>query len=190
MRILALAVLVIVISSCKKTEVIEPVLLPEMKYIPLNDAEISAGTWKGVDVDEDGMSDFYFNTLLVGDPLLQQDKLQFYANSRIEDYLLNNESEQTPGLYKNEIINIQYPGYEWNHISAIILAEKVTGMTEPPFWRGNWKDALHRYLPIRINRNGQSFLGWIELSFHSETEKLILHRAALSKIPDLAVKAG
>ena len=189
MRIIVFAAVVVMFSSCRKTEVIDPVQFPDVKYILLHDAEISSGKWKAVDVDEDGINDFNFHTLLVGDPLLQQDKLQYYAGSGIEDYLLNNELEQTPCLYKYDDISMHLPGYEWNHISSIILAEKVTGITDPPFWRGNWKNASHRYLPFRINRNGKDFLGWIELSLNTETGKIILHRAALSTKPNVSIKA-
>jgi len=190
MKIIVFATALLMLVSCKKTPVTDPVVQPDLKYIPLNDFELTAGKWKVVDVDEDGKADFHFETLLVGDPILQQDKLQFYAGSGIEDYLLNNEYEETPCLNKNDLIGRQNPGFEWNQISALILAEKVTGMTGPSFWRGNWKDASHRFLPIRINREGKEFLGWIELSFHTETGKLILHRAALSIKPGVDIKAG
>jgi hypothetical protein len=38
--------------------------------------------------------------------------------------------------------------------------------------------------------NKQRFNGWIELSFDTNGEKIILHKAAISKMPEKYVIAG
>jgi hypothetical protein len=43
---------------------------------------------------------------------------------------------------------------------------------------------------VQVKKGGQAFLGWIEMSFDKEAEKLILHKAALSTIANKEIKAG
>jgi len=45
-------------------------------------------------------------------------------------------------------------------------------------------------LPIQIERNGRLYNGWIELSFSTANEKLILHKAAISVEEGRTVRAG
>ena len=58
------------------------------------------------------------------------------------------------------------------------------------FWDGLWKNANHKYQPVQIKKEGKPYFGWIELSFDKGTEVVILHKAAISKEPYKAVKAG
>jgi hypothetical protein len=45
-------------------------------------------------------------------------------------------------------------------------------------------------LPIQIKKDNKRFNGWVELSFDMDAEKVILHRAAISKLPESQVIAG
>jgi hypothetical protein len=126
---------------------------------------------------------------LVGDPILQRDRLQFIAHSKIDDNLLNNDEDQSPVLNRYDLISETHQGYQWYEISAIVLAEKITTMTSV-FWEGLWKNASHKYLPVQIKRNNKLYHGWIELSFDTAAEKLILHRSAISTEAGKDVKAG
>jgi hypothetical protein len=88
-----------------------------------------------------------------------------------------------------DVISRNVTGYTWWEISAIVLAEKIITYTES-HWEGAWKNADHKYLPVQMKKQGKLYHGWIELSFNTTEEKLILHRSAISKEEDKDVKAG
>ena len=131
-----------------------------------------------------------FNTLLLGDAIGQRDRLQFYANSSIDAFQPVNEQEETPILSKDAPISLHFPGFTWYDITAIVLAEKVMLVSGETYWDGLWKNASHKYLPVQVKKNGQSFLGWVEMSFDKTAEKLILHKAAISTVAGREIKAG
>lgn len=162
---------------------------PEMIYSDLRNAEVRYGKLQFVDIDQDGSKDFSFSVQLVGDPVLQRDRLQFYTYSGIKRNLLNNDVDESPMLNKSDSISKNHPGYTWWEISEIVLAEKITDYNGS-YWQGLWKNADHKYLPVQIEKNKKLYHGWIELSFNSAGEKLILHRSAISKEEDRSVLAG
>jgi hypothetical protein len=179
--------------ACKKENTaITPAPLPahpQMVYTDLQHAAVKFLQSKRVDVDGDGSTDFSFGVLLVGDPILQRDKLQFYVNSGVKRNLLNDDQDQSPVLNKFDSIGKNHPGFTWWEISAIVLAEKVIDNSGTS-WQGLWKNADHKYLPIQVDKNGKLFHGWIELSFSTSEENLILHKAALSTEQERSVQAG
>jgi hypothetical protein len=191
-KMFSLVLVILVFSACKKDKPAIPVEEegPEMQYHDLQNAEVKDHQSKRIDLNNDGITDFFFATLLVGDPVLRRDRLQFYAYSMVETYLLNDNKDQSPVLNKSDEISNQHNGYQWFDLSAIVLAEKITPLTESPFWEGDWKLANHKYLPVYVGKNGDIYYGWIELSFDAPAEKMILHRAALCTEPGQKIKAG
>ena len=190
-RIAFIASICFVLFACKKVEPIvpAPVPHPQMRYIDLHDGEVGFHQEKPVDIDGDGKTDFFFGVILVGDPVLERDRLQYYAMSGVKCNLLNDANDQSPVLNKMDTISKTHPGYTWWEISSILLAEKIITHTES-HWEGLWKNANHQYLPIQVETNGKLFHGWIELSFSTAAEKLILHKAAISMEDGKTVKAG
>lgn len=185
--------LILTFSACKKTNEVhlpEPEPGPAMQYSNLQDAEIKFGQLKTIDIDNDGTADFFFSTLLVGDPILERDRRQYYAHSKVECYLLNNDDDQSPVMNKGDKIAKEIPGYNWYEVSAIVIAEKIIPVYGPPFWNGLWTQAGHKYLPVNIKKNGVFYFGWIEISFDTITEKIILHKAAICKEPGKEIYAG
>jgi hypothetical protein len=191
-KMLSLVLIIFVFSACNKNKPVVPIEPeePQMQYYDLQNAEVKERQSKRIDLINDGTTDFYFATLLVGDPVLQRDRFQFYAYSMIEAYLLNDAYDQSAVLNKTDQISDKHSGYQWFDLSAIVLAEKITTMSGPSYWEGNWKMANHKYLPVYIRKNGVVYYGWIELSFDTVAEKLILHRAALCTEAGRKIKAG
>ncbi|MCO4292852.1 hypothetical protein NF867_08270 [Solitalea sp. MAHUQ-68] len=183
----------ILLISCKKddNETEEPPdqTHPKMFYRNLGDIEVKFGQIKYLDIDNDGVRDFYFNVQLVGDPVLQRDRIQYLANSLQQRYLLNDAQDQSPVLNKLDPISKTYEGYTWYEISSILLAEKIVTFNGN-FWEGLWKDADHKFLPVQVKKNRELYHGWIELSFDKGKELLILHRSGISTEEDKEVKAG
>lgn len=190
-KILIIALSGVLLQSCSKKPPINPPAPshPLMAYKNLADKEVKYGQLQFVDIDGDGSNDFKFAVLLVGDPILQRDRVQFYVNSGIQRNLLNNQVDESPILAKGDSIKKIHTGYTWWEISSIVLAEKIIENTGN-HWEGLWKDADHKYLPIQIEKNDKLYHGWIELSFNKTAEKLILHKAAVSTEEDKAVQAG
>ena len=58
------------------------------------------------------------------------------------------------------------------------------------YWEGKWKTRSHKYLPLQIQKNGKRYNGWVELSCDTGSQKTILHKAAISKKEESAVRAG
>jgi len=188
-QLFTLATIVFALTSCSKND--KPVhMAPPMQYIDLKESTIEINTYKQIDVDGDDKTDFTFSTLLVGDPVLKRDELHFYAYSHTHSLLLNNEHDESPVLKKDELIPVIQNDFTWYELSAILLVEKLMYPDESVFWDGLWKNANHRFLPIQVRKDGKSYFGWIEMSFDKEAEKLILHKAAICKEPNRAVKAG
>jgi hypothetical protein len=162
---------------------------PLMAYKNLQNQEVKYGQSRYVDIDSDGTNDFLFNVELIGDPILQRDRIQFYANSGIKRNLLNNDLDESPMLNKGDSISKNHVGYNWWQISSIVLAEKIITYNGDS-WQGLWKNADHKYLPIQVEKTGKLYHGWIELSFNTVEEKLILHNAAISTEEEKGIKAG
>lgn len=192
-KLLTLALGLFLLSSCEKSPVGEEPPVdnhPRMRYTDLQNFEVNPGTFKRVDLDGNGTNDLLFKTLLVGDALGQRDRLQFYAHTGIGIYQPVNELEEVPQLSTGEAVKGQFPGYTWYEITAIVLAEKITPVSGNYYWVGAWKTASHKFLPVMVERGGQAYYGWVELSFDTATEKMILHRAAISTEAGREVIAG
>jgi hypothetical protein len=187
-----IAIATVTLIACRKQKPLpEPPVSsqPVMLYKDLQNVEVKYGQNQYIDVDNDGSKDFLFNVQLIGDPILQRDRMQFYAKSGIKRNLLNNDVDESPILNKGDSISKKHIGYNWWEISSIVLAEKIITYNGDS-WEGLWKNANHKYLPIQVDKSGKLYHGWIELSFNTAEEKLILHKAAISSEEDRSVRAG
>ena len=166
--------------------------LPAMEYFDLHDREINDHTTGLLlDVNHDGRNDLAFTTLLVGDPINQVDKLQILISSNIAINLPVNSNEEVPVMNNGANIPIgNFDGYRWFELSSIMLVQKITSFTEPPVWEGHWKNAVHKFLPFQVADSGKFYNGWVEISTDITGEKMLLHKAAISKEADAMIKAG
>lgn len=194
MKILAcLSLLLLLIVSCKKTQPLQPQPLPSpvLKYTNLADSAIRMNRSASFDINGDGEWDIFFGTLLVGDPLNQQDKKQWLVGSSFNTNLPVNGNERIPMMQRGEPVPLgDFSGYSWFNASMVYLTQKIISMNIPPFWEGEWKNANHHFIPVQVNKNGGLYNGWVEVSFDTVEEKLIIHKAAISLNPGQAVKAG
>ena len=112
-KLYPLLVLMVALIGCKVQDLTAPIANPQMQYTDLQDAELKYQQLYQLDIDGNGSTDFFFSTLLIGDPVLKQDRLQFIAHSKIGTNLLNNEDDQSPVLNYGDKISFAQAGYEW-----------------------------------------------------------------------------
>lgn len=163
-----------------------------MEYFEFNNHEIGAGIpGFSIDLNRDARIDLVFSTLLVGDPLNQVDKLQFLVQSNIKVNLPVKVGEEIPVMNKGDLIALtNFQGYQWFELSSIVLVQKIISFNQAPIWEGHWKLAANKYIPFQIIVSDKIYGGWIEISVNTANEKLIVHRAAISKDANKVVKAG
>jgi len=182
---------VVLIASCKKNDQPTPVDNKPMTYIDLKDSAVTFSHSASYDLNGDGEKDVLFSTLLVGDPINKEDKKQWYVTSSFNASLPVEEGESIPVLNLADSIPVgNFNGYTWYNASSIILAQKVIGEVGDPIWQGDWKNAAHRFIPIQLKKTDGVYNGWIEVSFSTANEKIILHKAAISKQAGKAIAAG
>lgn len=178
--------------ACNKSRpelIVEP--HPSMLYKDLADSSIAFGRIASLDVDNNGEKDVLFSTQLVGDPVEQKDKQQWLVTSSFNANLPVNSTEHIPVLHYLDSIPLNdFSGYPWYNASSILLSQKTITMTTPPYWEGDWKEASHRFIPIQLKKQEGLYNGWIEVSFSTGNEKLILHKAAICKGVNKNISAG
>ena len=168
-----------------------PPVYPTMHYTDLGNVSIKFGQQKVINLDGDNTIDLLFSTVLVGDPVLRRDRRQYYVNAGFDVFLLTNNLEQTPILNSGDgITKNDQTGYNWFNASSVLLAEKIIEETGPDHWEGNWKNADHKYIPVQVRKNNLRYNGWVEASFRTVSEELVLHRAAIATEAGKTVKAG
>ncbi len=194
MKNIPFSLLVLFIVACKKSTVVPnplPQLPPNMQYKDLGDSSIRFGKSASYDLNNDGEKDILFSTQLVGDPIEQKDKRQWLITSSFNTNLPVNNAEQTPAMYYNEqILLTSFAGNNWYNASQVKLSQKTITMSLPPYWEGNWTDASHRYIAFQIKKQDRLYNGWVEVSFSTANERLIIHRAAVSTEADRHISAG
>ena len=188
---LAVAVATLLLMSCKKDDVvITP--QPTMEYTNLHDSVVRYAQPPVLfDFDEDGFSDLKFGVILVGDGALGQNKRQFRVSSGIHSKLAVNTLEQVPVMSIGDSIPLSnFNGYEWWLVSSVIMVERVENTAGQVWWQGHWQGAVKKYLPFQMIKNEHRYNGWVELTVNVQEGKIVLHRLAMSKVPEKVIKAG
>lgn len=192
-KFLGLLLPVLLLAACDDKDIIQPPpqVHPQMRYTELNDVSIKFGQQKSLDIDGDFMKDLLFSTMLVADPISRVDKKRYFVTASFDVFSLINEQEETPALSMGDTITIiNLLGFVWHNANSPVLAEKIIEETGPDHWEGNWKNAMHNFLPVQVRKNNLRYNGWVEVSFKKDSEELILHRAAVSVEAGKDVKAG
>jgi hypothetical protein len=57
-------------------------------------------------------------------------------------------------------------------------------------WRGPFIGAVKSFMPFQIEKNDGLYNGWVEITDDRMHERIILHRAAISKEAGKMIKAG
>lgn len=122
-----------ILGSCKKENDIPANY--SVEFFDLQNAAVKYQQHVTLDLTKDGNTDFSFGVLLVGDPVLQRDRYQFFVSSRVKTKLLNDANDESPMLNKGEEIRLIHEGYTWYEVSAIVLTEKIV-TNQSTTWNG------------------------------------------------------
>jgi hypothetical protein len=192
-KLIVFCATVIVFGACKKDPAPAPpppTPHPKMRYTNLNSRPVPFGGLHRIDMDGDNNLDVTFSTILVGDPLAEVDKEQYIVTTPLHASLLVNDQEETPVFNLGDSIKIE--GHRqslWYNASSVILAQKIIGFSSE-HWEGNWRNTERKYAGLQIEKNGLRYNGWVELSFSTTLNQIILHRAAIAEEAGKPVRAG
>ena len=191
-KIFIIAALVVAACSCKKKSDSPAVTPPqEMLYTNLNNVEAGQQQPRSVDADGDGVTDINVTVLAVLDPIAGADKYKFNVSGAAHTDFPVNASDSMPILQQGASIgNFAFPNYSWVSAATVLLAQKTVTSPPPAVWSGPWKDKSNVYFAFRILKNNRFYYGWCQISFNTTTEKVILHKVAVSKVDGGVVKAG
>lgn len=195
-QVYALALVTALVTSCSKNETPIPHKppadqQPEMIYTDLQNRELKFQQAQLIDLNHDELVDIGFSTWYIGDPIEKEDEVLFFAGSYVHSNLLVNEANGSPAFNKGDLIPLgNYPGHDWYRVAQVEMALKNTPTAGLPYWEGNWKLVSHKYLAVQVVVADKRYNGWVEVSFDTAGEKLILHKAAISKEAEKAVIAG
>lgn len=199
---IAIAILLFALVSCSKKDAIsttpEPlppvneVPTPAMHYTDLSGKNITYRRSLVLDLNNDGNTDLWFYTQLVGDSQTQQNRIHYMVtSSQYCDLLIDTLTEQTPRFGLGQEIPVAAPEkLNWYNIVAVTLMRKVTSSHAPVRWEGNWTNSGHQFLPFQVRTAKGVHNGWIEMTADAETESLTFYRYAISVQPNVAIKAG
>jgi hypothetical protein len=185
MKYILVVALCISLASCEKNNDETPPRAnhPEMIYKNLSNRVVNITTPAGIDINNDGPSDVWFEIWHTHDNAQNSDHHRFAVSAGEHSKLLVNTQHATPILSEGDSLDIsQNTNYNWQAPASVDLAKRTLVKTTGTItWEGAWKDVQHKYLPVQINQNNSVYNGWIELSFDTAREKVILYRSAISK---------
>lgn len=196
MRAIILLLTVVSIFSCAKNSVNSNTesgnSTPAMGFRTLNNQEINLATNRfDLDVNEDGDLDLTFEVKRDNDDLKQIKQASFRIISSFYSSLpLNGNNEVEPMIQSTYIPTENFKGNTWKKEATVSILEKSVTESGSAQWRGNWANVGRKYLPFQLQRNNERFGGWIELTIDNSNGKIILHKAAFSKVSGKTIKAG
>ena len=184
--------IILILAACKKEKLIIEPRPPQVLYTDLSSKVMNITTPATVDINGDGISDVWFEIFYTRDNNLKKHVHQFVASASNETKLLMNVQQLSPILNHGKgIFNIQNDGYEWKNPANVELAKRTLTENDGTItWEGAWKEVEHRYLAVQITKNGAVYNGWIELSFDTVKERVVLHRSGVSKEVGSFIVAG
>ena len=195
-QILLAAVIIFVatiLASCEKDrDITTTPAHPQMTYRDLSSRVVNITTPAGIDISGDGTSDVWFEIFYTRDQASNTDYHRFVASSGETSRLMIRDATSATVLAAGAAISTQVAnGHEWKSPAQAELAKRtlVQG-TGAISWEGAWKDAQRKFLAVQVTQNNQVYNGWIELSFDTAAERVILYRAAISREAAKDIEAG
>jgi hypothetical protein len=182
-------------TSCKKDKQTLPPPEPgnpDITYIDLGNRVIHY-TGQGVllDLNGDNRTDVLFDLYRVGNAGERADKWWWTLVTTRETYLAIDTDNEIPLLSKGNLIPFEnFNEYEWWVANEGNLMERKEFDDGRVTWSGRWLNVTKKYVAVSITIEGKRHNAWIEISTNSIAQTLTIHRAGISKIPEVAITAG
>ncbi len=185
--------------SCKKQRV-EPEVStnppefkqPVMSYENFDDVKVSTPNFGyHVDMDGDGNREVTIQVKPIGSN--DRYELQFAAATGLNTYLytaIDGLMDPLEAKTTNTTENTITRG--WYNLAYSLLMNQITPISgNGAYWQGAWRNLNHKYFGFLQKRaDGNSYLGWFEISTNAVTGYVQIHRAAISTEPNKPVKTG
>lgn len=193
-----LLALLISISSCRKEKTSppsnnNPVPKPSEIFIPTQTILKPYGPLVLFDFNRDRNPEIIFYTQLVGDPLYQEDKLQFRIKSNLSTALAVNSNEQMPRWTYGVAIpsDRQFGNYTYYVAADLMLMQEVTPMLpRQVYWMGDWQQDTIAYIGFVWNSSSGPRRGWIAIRAEKEEKQMRVIRAGLFPVSATQTLAG
>lgn len=174
------------VFSCERNNEDVPVT---MEYINLENAEVYHNHNLDIDLDKDGIKDFYVTTQFIS--YTEDDRIQYIITPRNDNRSLLEHGNVPKAFEQDAIISKNSPSpYLWASGNALLIERVVPLDIAKSYWEGAWKDKMSKYLAVQVNKDEKLYNGWIRISVSPTYSRLIIHDAAISKTPDVGIKAG
>ncbi len=188
MRQIFVALAIMLAVGCKEKKAIEIPSRNDVEYTDLKDCVVDYNTPQVLDLNKDGTADFHVVSVFVYDN--SNDQLEFKAISMNENMIYTDYL--APKVFdKNETISANNSiAFNWNRYNPILVTRIFTIDPANSYWEGAWKNKTEKYLGIKVKVNGESYSGWISISYSPNSSRIILHDCALSKKAGVDIVAG
>lgn len=182
---------VLIMTSCSKKDTASPQV--SMEYLNLNNTSVTVNAPLNIDLNKDGTDDFRVTNELRQDNASGSDLLEFRVTSLAQNQVLMKD-DRTPARKEENVpiyITDELP-YQWNtQLSAAIVTRVIPTDIANSYWQGTWLNQFNKYLPVKLVTGGESYTGWIQISFSNTLPmRIIVHDAAYNKIAGQPIKAG
>lgn len=182
---------VLLMTSCSKKDAASPQV--SIEYLNLNNTSVTVNAPFNIDLNKDGTDDFRVTHELRQDNASGSDLLEFRVTSLAQNQVLMKD-DRTPARKEENVpiyITDELP-YQWNtQLSAAIVTRVIPTDIANSYWQGTWLNHFNKYLPVKLVKDGASYLGWIQISFSTTVPmRIIIHDAAYNKIAGQSIKAG
>lgn len=203
-KIIMLIATGILAVSCKKSDQNNPDII--YTSISKTITRATANSDLNLDIDNDGLDDMKFRFDLVNAASINS--TYYYNLIEVKNDSLSFHCSKLDLNWKGNIIRNSYPlpYTEQSAISSTISSGYWTDnyFLDYPYLYGKaeemdkssssvikaFSNNSKNYIAIKIKKNGSYYFGWICLSISEDGESTTIYDAAISKLPNTAIKAG
>jgi hypothetical protein len=189
--ILLLAIIVMLVSCKKNSEVVEPDN-PNINHREINQ-EMKLGTYNsnsemGIDINNDGMLDFEVDLYLFKTSDIEYEYEAYLDREQTGNEVLTQQIDSTAyilPMQSNALVSGGTTG--WNAYSNIFEIEKQVSMAETRYGYAGNGDML---IGVRFMIGTQLHYGWLKMNVASDLKSIIVKEVAYEIRPNVEVKAG
>jgi len=171
-------VTVALLFSTEKNELIKKEESTIAHFTPATEASFSYASPYYLDIDNDGIKDFSFQTVSYGEN--GNVKSKYLVHPMNGNQVMH--VEQSAAIAEaGEVISDELPrgNVHWSADYAEIIESTFTG--EATSWFGTWSGERDQYLGIKLVKDGKTYLGWVRVQVNPQDEKAYVKEYAINR---------